>query len=197
LTLTDKLPILVRWLYTRQRCLRLARLLVLLGRVLAWYADRLAACVLAVSKPLILILAAALVWPAEAWETNRWNTNLSGNFNDPANWEFGLVPTSGDDAFFGRGASVAYAVNFPGAAIGFPPPVDTVGSLEVGSNDVTVQRGLTGFTGASFQTGSMVIEGRIRRQPQTAIPAAPIASRIADVGSGTAAEAEAPAPPAT
>jgi hypothetical protein len=150
-----------------------------------------------VSKPLILILAAALVWPAEAWETNRWNTNLSGNFNDPANWEFGLVPTSGDDAFFGRGTSVAYAVNFPGAAIGFPPPVDTVGSLEVGSNDVTVQRGLTGFTGASFQTGSMVIEGRIRRQPQTAIPAAPIASRIADVGSGTAAEAEAPAPPAT
>ena len=44
--------------------------------------------------------------------TTSWNTNSSGSFTTPANWDNG-VPDSDDTAVFNRGAGVVYYGHVP------------------------------------------------------------------------------------
>src|SRR5207245_386062 len=82
----------------------------------------------------IMLLAAATSMPAA---TTDWNTNLSGNFDDAANWDNG-TPTGFDTAVFRRGVGITYTVTFRGLPLGAGTANYPSDQLRVGSNTVTL-----------------------------------------------------------
>jgi T5SS/PEP-CTERM-associated repeat protein len=124
-----------------------------------------------------------MLWADETRAVTSWNTDASGTYTDPNNWTSG-VPTTGDTAIFNRGAGLAYNVNFPGA-FRPPTPVDSVGSLEVGSNDVTFQRSVGGLFGASFQSLNSMFIGYTTGAATTFTTTLPVTAQTAEIASGT------------
>jgi T5SS/PEP-CTERM-associated repeat protein len=129
------------------------------------------------------VAAGIIFWPNETRAVTSWNTDASGTYSDPNNWTSG-VPTTGDTAIFNRGAGATYSVNFPGA-FQPPSPVDSVGSLEIGSNDVTFQRSVGGLFGASFQSLNSMFIGYTTGVATTFTTTLPVTAQTAEIASGT------------
>jgi T5SS/PEP-CTERM-associated repeat protein/autotransporter-associated beta strand protein len=82
--------------------------------------------------------------------TTNWNTNSSGSFTSPANWDNG-VPDSEDTAVFNRGAAT-YSVTFPGGSVLNPPPSYLINRLIVRTSEVTFADNSSAFVTSPILT---------------------------------------------